>query len=102
MELNINKHLESLKANAQDFLGRIEEEGIETKEAFYLLLNSVETGKDLTPEEKQRIGDQLKDVLKTIGVIGVAFLPGGSVFFILSTYFKMNKYFLPSSFQEKN
>ena len=55
----------------------------------------------LTQEEKDKIGEQLKDVLKTTGLIGVALLPGGSVFFILTKYLKLNKYVLPSSFQEK-
>lgn len=75
--------------------------GVETKEVFNLLVHSIENNVELTDEEKEKIGEQLKDVLKTIGLVGIGIIPGGSIFFILSTYFKLNKYLLPSSFQEK-
>jgi nucleoside recognition membrane protein YjiH len=82
------------------FLGHLHQEEDETKEAFKLLISSIETGKELTPEEKHQIGEQLKDVLKTAGLVGIAILPGGTVFFILAKFFKLNKYILPSSFEE--
>ena len=66
-----------------------------------LIVDSVREDKELTQEEKDKIGEQLKDVLKTTGLVGIALLPGGSVFFILTKYLKLNKYVLPSSFQEK-
>jgi hypothetical protein len=34
-------------------------------------------------------------------LVGIALVPGGSIFFILTKYLKLNKYVLPSSFQEK-
>jgi hypothetical protein len=55
----------------------------------------------LTPKEKEQIGNQMKDVLKTIGIVGVTLLPGGSIFLILSKVLKINKYVLPSSFLEE-
>ena len=97
----IQKYYKEFKINAKDFIKNIEQEGLETKEAFMLIVDSVKEDKELTQEEKDKIGEQLKDVLKTTGLIGVALLPGGSVFFILTKYLKLNKYVLPSSFQEK-
>jgi hypothetical protein len=95
------KYYKEFKVNAKDFIKNIEQEGLETKEAFLLIVDSVKNGKELTQEEKNKIGEQLKDVLKTTGLVGIALLPGGSVFFILTKYLKLNKYVLPSSFQEK-
>ena len=97
----IQKYYKELKVNAKDFIKNIEQEGLETKEAFMLIVDSVREDKELTHEEKHKIGEQLKDVLKTTGLVGIALLPGGSVFFILTKYLKLNKYVLPSSFQEK-
>ena len=96
--MKLHRFIKGFKEKSIDFIQNIQQEGGETKEAFLLLKNSIETGVELTPEEKKIIGEQLRDVLKTIGVVGIALVPGGSVFFILSTYFKVNKYILPSSF----
>ena len=96
----LNHYFKVFKDKAKDFLNHIHQEGSETKEAFILLKNSIESGVELTLEEKTKVGEQFKDVLKTIGVVGIALLPGGSIFFIISTYFKLNKYILPSSFDQ--
>jgi len=101
MSFDSEEYYESLKKRAKDFIDRVGQEGEETKEAFNLLVDSVQNGTELTEEEKNKIGNQLKDVLKTLGLIGVAVLPGGTVFFILAKFFKLNKYILPSAFQEK-
>jgi hypothetical protein len=89
-----------LKAKSKDFLQKIEEEEKETKDAFEILKQSVLEDKELTDKEKEEIGNQLKDVLKTIGLVGLAALPGGSLFFVLFNFFKLNKYVFPSSFSE--
>jgi hypothetical protein len=102
MNSGLYVYYETTKNSIIDFLNNIEQEGKETKEAFYLLVHSINTGVDLTEEEKDKIGEQLKDVFKTIGVVSLAALPGISLVFLLTTYFKLNKYILPSSFQEKN
>jgi hypothetical protein len=88
------------KRDLKVFVGQIKQEKIETKVAFKLLITSIETGVPLTSEEKKIIGVQMKDVFKTIGIIGIAILPGGVVFFILTRLLKINKYILPSSFEE--
>jgi hypothetical protein len=90
-----------LKFNFKDFLSKLEEEGVETKQAFAMLVQATFEGKQLTHEEKEAIGNQMKDVLKTVGLVGMAALPGGSLFFILAKFLKLNKYIMPSSFLEK-
>ncbi len=96
----MNKY-ENLKASFKEFLVKLNEEKDETKQAFELLRLSVFEGKKLSKIEKHQIGEQLKDVLKTVGLVGVAILPGGTLFFILSKFLKLNKYILPSSFITK-
>jgi hypothetical protein len=99
--MRILRAYRDLKVKASDFIRKIQQEGGETKEAFLLLKKSIDSGVELTPEEKDKIGEQLKDVLKTVGLVGIALLPGGSVFFILTKFFKLNKYVLPSAFEDK-
>lgn len=101
MENNFESYYELLKNNFNNFLNSINEENKETKEAFNLLINSINNDIELTDEEKAKIGEQFKDVLKTIGIVGITILPGGSIFLILTKLLKLNKYILPSSFQKK-
>lgn len=88
------------KDNLKEFSSHIHKEKDETKEAFRLLIDSIENGTELTQEEKHEIGEQLKDVLKILGLVGIFILPGGTVFLILAKFFKLNKYIMPSSFEE--
>ena len=92
---------EKIKNNTKDFIEKIGQETDETKEAYRLLVDSIQNGIELTPEQKEQIGEQLKDVLKTLGIVGITLLPGGSIFLILTNVLKLNKYVLPSSFQDK-
>lgn len=98
---DINDLYEKIKINIKDFIEKIGQETDETKEAYRLLVDSIQNGTELTPEQKEQIGEQLKDVLKTLGIVGITLLPGGSIFLILTKIFKLNKYVLPSSFQDK-
>src|SRR3972149_4902948 len=90
-----------LKEKFKDFLTNLKEEKEETKQAFELLVQATFDNKELTKEQKEEIGDQLKDVLKAIGLIGLAALPGGSLFFILTKFLKVNKYILPTALLDK-
>jgi hypothetical protein len=98
---DINDLYEKIKVNIKDFIEKIGQETDETKEAYRLLVDSIQNGTELTPEQKEQIGEQLKDVLKTLGIVGITLLPGGSIFLILTKILKLNKYVLPSSFQDK-
>lgn len=88
------------KSSLKEFLSNIHQEKDETKNSFKLLIDSINNGTELTKEEKHQIGEQLKDILKTVGLVGIIILPGGTVFLILAKFFKFNKYILPSSFDE--
>ena len=97
------EHLyDSFKEKIHDFLERISIEKEETKEAFNILVDSVQNGKELTDEEKEKVGEQLKDVLKTIGLVGATVLPGGFIYFVVAKVFSLNDYVLPSAFKDKN
>ena len=98
---DINDLYEKVKNSTKDFIEKIGQETDETKEAYRLLVDSIQNGTELTPEQKEQIGEQLKDVLKTLGIVGITLLPGGSIFLILTKILKLNKYVLPSSFQDK-
>ncbi len=98
---DICDYYDSLKGKMKDFLEKVGQEKDETKEAFSLLIESINDGKKLTDEEKEKIGEQLKDVLKTIGLVGATILPGGFIYFLITKVFKLNKYVLPSSFNKE-
>lgn len=87
-----------IKAKFQDFLNKIKAEKQETKEAFKLLVQSVKGDVKLSDQEKQQIGDQLKDVLKAIGLTAATVLPGGTLYFVLVKVLKLEKYTMPSAF----
>ena len=87
-----------LKTKFKDFITKIGQETEETKEAFKLIAQSAKGEKNLTDVEKKQVGDQMKDVLKTIGLTAASVLPGGTVYFLLIKLLKLEKYTLPSSF----
>jgi hypothetical protein len=96
----VTKYFRLFKKKGNEFLALMDQEKEETKEAFMMIVNSYKNDVDLTEEEKEAIGEQMKDVLKTIGIVGVTLLPGGSIFLIITNFLKLNKYVLPSSFQK--
>ena len=96
----LKRYYKSVKGHVKDFTQRIGKESDKTKEVFRLLVDSSVNGVKLTPEEKTQIGEQMKDVLKTVGLVSITLLPGGSVFLILTNVLKINKHVLPSAFLE--
>ena len=100
--MELNNFYDSLKEKFDDFIEKIGLEKEETKEAFSILVESISSGKELTEEEKTKVGEQLKDVLKTIGLVGATVLPGGFIYFVVAKVFSLNDYVLPSAFKEKN
>ena len=99
--MDLGGYYDSLKEKMKDFLDKISQEKDETKEAFSILITSINDGKKLTDEEKEKVCEQLKDVLKTIGLVGATVLPGGFVYFLIAKVFKLNEYVLPSSFHKE-
>ena len=100
MEREAEKLYEKYKEDFKNFLKGLETEEHGTKQAFLLLHAHAFEGKELTYEEKIEIENQLKDLLKTTGLVGIAILPGGTLIFILAKFLKFNKYIIPSAFME--
>ena len=100
-EIDFKKYLDKAKKGFSKFIEALKQEKQETQDAFNLLSQSVKGEKELSKEEKKEIGNQLKDVFKTIGYVGLFALPGGSIFTILFNLLKLNKYVLPSAFLDK-
>ena len=75
----------------------IKQEGKETRDAFKLVLQAAKGEIQLTDEQKKQIGDQLKDVLKSIGLISIAILPGSFVVGALIKIFKAERLVFPSA-----
>ena len=100
LELTEAVSIEDIKSKFSKFVKAIKQESQETKEAFNLLILAATGKKTLTDAEQKQIGDQLKDVLKTIGLTAIAVMPGGFIAGILIKVLKAEKYITPSSFME--
>jgi uncharacterized protein (UPF0335 family) len=90
--------LDKMKSKFHQFISNMGKEKDETKEAFKLIAQSAKGEKDLTDAEKKQIGDQMKDVLKTVGLTAASVLPGGTIYFLIIKLLKLEKFTLPSSF----
>ncbi|MEO1013541.1 MAG: LETM1-related biofilm-associated protein, partial [Bacteroidota bacterium] len=75
---------------------RLQKELLESKELVYLLSKS--TTRELSPEEKKKVQDQLLDIFKSIPSLAIFMLPGGAV--LLPIFIKLVPKLLPSSFDE--
>ena len=103
---DINKFVSKIKSHFDDFMKKLQEEGKETKEAFDLVLKESrgelldENGnkRDLTPQEKELVKEQTKDLFKVLGLTSITLLPGGTLVFVLIKVFKQEENLLPSSF----
>lgn len=100
LELNEAISIEEIKGKFKKFIAAIKQESKETKVAFAMLAKSALGKKDLTDAEKKQIGEQMKDVLKTIGLTAIAVLPGGIIAGILIKVLKAERFVTPSAFME--
>jgi len=90
--------VDNMKTKIKDFISAIKQEGQETKDAFKLILQAAKGEIELSDEQKEQIGNQLKDVLKTIGLTAIAVLPGGVIVAALLKIFKQSHLVTPSAF----
>jgi hypothetical protein len=74
-------------------------EGKETQEAFKMLYNHIIYDIKMNELQKEWVGNQFKDVLKTIGLTTIALMPGGVIVAIIINALKIQKHVLPSSFE---
>lgn len=89
--------INNIKTKLKKFISAVKQENRETKEALGLLIKSAKGDIDLTEEQKKQIGDQLKDVLKLVGLTAIATLPGGFIAAALIKLFKAEHLVTPSS-----
>ncbi len=75
---------------------RLQKELSNSKELVGLISKS--TTKDLSPEEKKKVQNQLLDIFKTIPSLAIFMLPGGAV--LLPIFIKLVPKLLPSSFDD--
>jgi hypothetical protein len=87
-----------IKTKLSKFISAVKQEGKETKEAVSLLIKSAKGDVELSNEQKEQIGNQLKDVLKLIGLTAIAALPGGFIAGALIKLFKAEALITPSAF----
>jgi len=75
---------------------RLKKELTESKELVTLLSKS--TIKELSPQEKKKVQNQLLDIFKTIPSLAIFMLPGGAV--LLPIFIKLIPKLLPSAFDD--
>ena len=73
-------------------------ESAESKKALQMLIQHI-NGNKLTDEEWKWVREQLKDILKLLGLTTLAITPGGSLVALLLKAIKADKYMLPSAFK---
>jgi len=88
----------TMKSKLTAFINAVKQEGKETREALKLILQAAKGDIELSEAQKEQIGDQLKDILKTIGLAAIAVLPGGVIVAALIKLFKADHLITPSSF----
>lgn len=98
LELTEAISYDELKGKFKKFVSALRQEGKETKVAFAMLAKAAQGKKTLTDAEKKQIGDQMKDVLKTVGLTALAVLPGGLIAGMIIKLLKAEHYITPSAF----
>jgi truncated hemoglobin YjbI len=89
------------KDQVKRFVGAVKTETDETKHAMAMLLQHL-NGEKLTSEEWKWVRNQMGDVVKMLGLTGMAIAPGGSLLAILAKAIKADKYILPSAFKKQD
>jgi hypothetical protein len=75
---------------------KLVEELYESKELVFLVKKSLQ--KELTPEEKEKVSTQFKDIIKSMPALAIFMLPGGVL--LLPLILKIVPALLPSAFRE--
>ena len=86
------------KDKLKKFILAVKQEGQETREAVGLIIKSAKGEIELSDEQKEQIGNQLKDILKLVGLTAIATLPGGFIVGALLKIFKQTHLVTPSAF----
>ena len=89
------------KDKLKTFISNLRNEADETKMAFSMLMQHLNGQQKLNDVEWKWVREQLKDVLKLLGLTTMAVAPGGTLALGLMKVLKADKYVLPSSFKTK-
>ena len=89
--------IDDTKGKLKKFILAVKQEGQETKAAVGLIIKSAKGEIELSDEQKEQIGNQLKDILKLVGLTAIATLPGGFIVGALIKLFKAEYLVTPSS-----
>jgi hypothetical protein len=90
--------IDDTKSKLKKFILAVKQEGQETKAAVGLIIKSAKGEIELSDKQKEQIGNQLKDILKLVGLTAIATLPGGFIVGALIKLFKAEHLITPSSF----
>jgi hypothetical protein len=89
--------IDNTKDKLKKFIIAVKQENQETKAAVGLIIKSAKGEIILTDKDKEQIGEQLKDILKLVGLTAIATLPGGFIVGALIKLFKAEHLITPSS-----
>jgi len=98
---SISDKLKTGKDKLKTFISNLRNEADETKMAFSMLMQHLNGQQKLNDVEWKWVREQLKDVLKLLGLTTMAVAPGGTLALGLMKVLKADKYVLPSSFKTK-
>lgn len=92
-------HIKDFSKKAKDFVKALGREGKETKEILKILYRHIFGNEKMTDAEREQVGEQLKDVLKTLGLTTIAVMPGGVIVALIVKALKLQKHVFPSNFK---
>lgn len=99
-ESKMSQYIRDLGRKMKDFFKAVGNESKETADAVRLVYQAQKDNRKLTDKEKELVKEQLKDVLKTIGLSYIAIMPGGFIVAVLIKALKLNDKIIPSSFKK--
>jgi len=99
-ESKMSQYIKKLSQKIKEFFKAVGNESKETADAVRLVYQAKKENRKLTEEEKDLVKEQLKDVLKTIGLSYIAVMPGGFIAAVLINALELNDKIVPSSFKK--
>ena len=99
-ESRISEYVKRLSKKMKAFFKAVGKESKETKDAVKLVISANKENRKLTDDEKEMVKEQLKDVLKTLGLSYMAIMPGGLLIAVLLKAFELEDKMIPSSFKK--
>ena len=96
------EEIEKARVSFKKFREAIKQEGRETKEAWGIISKAIKEKRKLTDEEEKKVKTQMGDLFKTTGLTIATFLPGGTLYLLLTRVPSFKKYLLPSAFSDNS